>query len=92
MSNNQQLNKKNIKTKCRQVGFNQAIIAKKLNVTRETVSQWLKNKKFPRPNHLLMLGKLLNLEYSEIVNDDKMLVPKVLFRNRGNVKIRQKYY
>ncbi len=92
MEKNQQLNQKNIKTQCQQLGFNQSTIAKKLNVTRETVSQWLKNNKSPRPNHLLMLGKLLNLEYNDIVNQDNMLVPKVLFRKRGNVKIRQQNY
>ena len=49
------------------LGFTQATLAQKLGVSRESVSQWLKAGKFPRPAALLGLGKTLALSHGDLV-------------------------
>lgn len=63
-----------------QAGLNQSDIARKLEVTKEAVSQWLKQSAFPRPDKLLKLAKLLNLDFSELVVREEENAPIVAFR------------
>jgi transcriptional regulator with XRE-family HTH domain len=55
--------------KMKTLGVNQATIAESLGVSRESVSQWLSGNNFPRARHLLKLGELLKLTYSELVEE-----------------------
>lgn len=69
-------------------GLSQAEISKKLNVSREAVSQWLKNESFPRPDKLLQLGKLLKMTYDELViSEIDENEPIVAFRSVRNKKM-----
>jgi transcriptional regulator with XRE-family HTH domain len=52
------------------LGLNQAKIADVLSVSKESVSQWLSGDSFPRARHLLKLGELLNLSYSDLVREE----------------------
>jgi len=61
-------------------GLTQTALAKQLDVSKEAVSQWLKNKSYPRPNKLLKLGKLLGLSYNELVLTDEPNAPIIAFR------------
>lgn len=61
-------------------GFTQTAVAKRLDVSKEAVSQWLKDKSFPRPNKLLQLGRLLDLGFDELVIKDEPNAPVVAFR------------
>lgn len=78
------LNLEKIKFKLEALGLNQANLAKNLGFSRETVSQWLKGNKIPRPDKLLKLGIELGLSFEELVirfespND-----PIVAFRKKG---------
>lgn len=81
------LNVNNIENKLRELGFNQASLAEKLNVSREAVSQWLKNKKYPRPRKLLTLSEILGLPYNELILKDIVAEPQVAYRTRRNRKI-----
>lgn len=56
-----------IQNRMEELGMNQANLAKELDVTRESVSQWLKNAKMPRPASLLKLAILLKMSFSEII-------------------------
>ena len=47
-------------------GLNAATISKKIGVSRESVSKWLKGKSLPRPDKLLKLALLLDLGLGEI--------------------------
>ena len=49
------------------LGLSQTVLAKKLNISRESVSKWIKGEKFPRPAKLLALSKQLELSFSEII-------------------------
>lgn len=86
------LNIKNIEQKVEVLGLSQAEIAKALDVSRETVSQWFKNNKFPRPVKLLKLSQLLKLSFNEIViKEDTTNEPVVAFRKKGRHNISEDY-
>jgi len=69
-----------------QLGLSQAKLAEELDVSREIVSKWLKNIKFPRPDKLLKLAGILNLAYNEIVIKNSEFEPVIAFRKKGNAK------
>lgn len=88
-------NSLNIETLSRQaetLGHNQSSIAKALGVSRETVSQWIKQEKYPRPDKLLKLARLLELTFSDLVTKIPDLnEPVVAFRKKGAHKITPEY-
>jgi transcriptional regulator with XRE-family HTH domain len=74
------------------LGHNQSSIAKTLGVSRETVSKWFKQEKYPRPDKLLKLARLLELSFSELVTKLPSLnEPVVAFRKKGAHKITPEY-
>jgi transcriptional regulator with XRE-family HTH domain len=86
------LNIEKLKQRSEELGLNQSGIAKKLEVTREAVSQWFKNEKFPRPDKLLKLARLLDLTFSELVNKiPTENEPVVAFRKKAGRKISPDY-
>jgi transcriptional regulator with XRE-family HTH domain len=48
-----ELNLKNIADKLESMGLSQLKLASQLGVSRQAVSKWMKNEKFPRPEKLL---------------------------------------
>ncbi|HED08198.1 MAG TPA: XRE family transcriptional regulator [Ignavibacteria bacterium] len=86
-----ELNTNLIKERLSHYGYNQSSISKELVVSREAVSQWLKNKSFPKPSKLLMLSKILNLKFDEITLQKELPIPKISFRKVGNVKTKKKH-
>ncbi len=67
-------------------GLTQTALAKQLDVSKEAVSQWLKQKSFPRPNKLLKLAKLLNLTFNELVIREEVHAPVIAFRKMKGTK------
>lgn len=86
------LNTNLIKEKIAEYGISQSKLSKELDVTRESVSQWLQNKTFPRPAKLLKLSKLLDIKYSELVEIDTTFEPQVAFRKVGSAKTKDVHY
>ena len=89
---NNTLNVANLSRQTEALGYNQSSIAKALSVSRETVSQWFKQEKYPRPDKLLKLARLLQLSFSELVI--KLPAPNepvVAFRKKGAHKITPEY-
>ena len=60
----------------------------KVDVTKEAVSQWLKQSTFPRPDKLLKLAKLLDLDFNALVIRDEEDAPVVAFRRMKATKTR----
>ena len=86
------LNVKNVNQKAQELGLNQTALAKELQVSREAVSKWLRNEKFPRPDKLLKLARILNLSFSELVNKISTVNdPVIAFRKKGVHKITSEY-
>ncbi|KAF0219400.1 MAG: XRE family transcriptional [Geobacteraceae bacterium] len=86
------LNIEKLSQQAEALGHNQSSIAKALSVSRETVSQWFKQEKYPRPDKLLKLARLLDLSFSELVI--KLTAPNepvVAFRKKGAHKITPEY-
>jgi transcriptional regulator with XRE-family HTH domain len=84
MDNLKKLNFNNISKKLEDLGFNQAEIAKKLEVSRESVSKWFNNESFPKPAKLLQLSNLLQLKFDELVLKNQEFEPVIAFRKKGN--------
>lgn len=86
------LNVTKLSQKAQELGQSQASIAKFLGVSRETVSQWFKQEKYPRPDKLLKLARLLELTFSDLVTKIPDLnEPVVAFRKKGAHKITPEY-
>lgn len=68
-------------------GINQAQIAREIQVSPAAVSKWFRGDDFPRPDKLLKLGRLLNLDFSRIVAvDPDPELPVIAFRKKGQRK------
>ena len=86
------LNIESLSRQAETLGLNQSAIAKTLGVSRETVSQWFKQEKHPRPDKLLKLARLLELSFSELViKHSAPNEPIVAFRKKGAHKITPEY-
>ena len=86
------LNIKNIEQKVQALGLNQTTLARKMQVSREAVSKWMSNEKYPRPDKLLKLARLLNLSFSEMVcKEPAPNEPIIAFRKKGAHKITSDY-
>jgi len=66
------------------LGFTQTSLADQLGVSRESVSQWLKGVKVPRPAALLGLGKALALSFDDLVLQDKDMASEPVLAYRTN--------
>jgi len=89
---NRKLNIRKIEETAEQLGFNKSKIANIVDVSRETVSQWFKGEKFPRPDKLLKLSMVLGLKFNEIVSSlPSENEPIVAFRKKGSHKITDQY-
>ena len=86
------LNIEKLNQRAEELGLNQAGIARELDVTREAISKWFKNEKFPRPDKLLKLARLLDLSFSDLVNKVPAVnEPVVAFRKKAGRKISPDY-
>jgi transcriptional regulator with XRE-family HTH domain len=86
------LNIEKLSSQAEAKGHNQSSIAKTLGVSRETVSQWFKQEKYPRPDKLLKLARLLELSFSDLVIKlPEPNEPVVAFRKKGMHKITPEY-
>jgi transcriptional regulator with XRE-family HTH domain len=87
-----ELNITKITEKLDSMGLSQSKLASELDVSRESVSKWLKNEKFPRPEKLLRIGQVLQLSFDEIVTrlayEEE---PVIAFRKKGRYKISNDY-
>ncbi|HOS15238.1 MAG TPA: helix-turn-helix transcriptional regulator, partial [Smithella sp.] len=86
------LNIKNIEQKVQELGLNQTTLAREMQVSKEAVSKWLRNEKYPRPDKLIRLARLLNLSFSELVcKTPTANEPVIAFRKKGAHKITSDY-
>jgi len=68
------------------VGLTQSAISEALGVPKATVARWLQAQAIPGPNNLLQLGKLLGLNFSELVLVHDPHAPRVAFRKMKGTK------
>jgi len=81
------LNTELINVQLEKKGLNQSSIAKLLQVSRESVSKWLKNEYFPDPKNLIRLSSVLDMQFNELVIKNSSNQPLIEFRKNGNSKI-----
>ena len=61
---------KNIYTLRKGKGFSQENLAEKVNVTRQTISNWELGETFPNPEQLILLSGALDKSIDELVGND----------------------
>ncbi|MCP3900857.1 MAG: helix-turn-helix transcriptional regulator [Desulfobacteraceae bacterium] len=89
---NKKLNIENISIQLEKLGLSQSSLAKELDTPRQNISNWMQEKKFPRPSALLKLAKKLQLSFDDLViKTDISREPVVAFRKKGNHKISGEY-
>lgn len=81
------LNIDNIRLSMDKKGLNQTELAKKIDVSKESVSQWLKGEKIPRPAKLLQLSRTLGLSFNDLVLNDSSSIPIIAYRTNKNKKL-----
>jgi transcriptional regulator with XRE-family HTH domain len=81
------LNIDSIRLSMENKGLNQTELAKKMNVSKESVSQWLKGEKIPRPAKLLQLSKSLGLSFNDLVLKDNSSIPIIAYRTNKKKKL-----
>lgn len=86
------LNIEKLESAMTEKGFNQAALAKSLEVSRTIISEWLKGTKFPRPDKLLKLGMALGLSFSDLVIKSTQNEPVVAFRKKGGRKTKDHHF
>lgn len=86
------LNTCKMEERAERLGLTQAKLAGIVGVSRETVSQWMKGDKSPRPDKLLKLAMALGLSFNDIVlTSPSVNEPIVAFRKKGSHKITEQY-
>ncbi len=87
------LNRDNVERQMGNLGFSSSELAKRLDVSKQTISNWINGKKFPRPAKLLRLAQLLGLKFPDmVIKLDLSHEPAIAFRRKGNHKITTEYY
>ena len=81
---------KNINTLRKEKGFSQENLAEKVNVTRQTISNWELGETSPNPEQLILLSKALDKSIDELVGNDFKHVSKEECDNK--TKARRKIY
>ena len=61
---------KNINALRKEKGFSQENLAEKVNVTRQTISNWELGETSPNPEQLILLSKALDKSIDELVGND----------------------
>lgn len=86
------LNIEKLSYRTQELGLSQSKLAKDLGVSRESVSKWFNNEAYPRPDKLLKLARLLDLNFSDLVTKVTTVnEPIVAFRKKGTHKITDDY-
>ena len=62
----------NIQTLRKKKGLSQEKLAEKINVTRQTISNWELGETAPNPEQLILLSKELDISIDELVGNDAM--------------------
>ncbi|MCW9134150.1 helix-turn-helix transcriptional regulator [Bacillus paramycoides] len=74
----------NLKQKREAYNFSQEEIAKKLNVSRQSVSKWENGNCYPDLDNLIRLSDIYNISLDELIKGDKELQKKIIIKNTNN--------
>lgn len=72
---------KNIYNLRKKKGLSQENLSEKINVTRQTISNWELGETYPNPEQLILLSKALQISIDELVDNDFTQVNKEVFSN-----------
>jgi transcriptional regulator with XRE-family HTH domain len=75
-----------VKRALQERGWSQKVLAEQLDVSGQAVTLWLKGEGFPRPDKLLKLASLLQLNFADLVQAPTQGQPVVAFRRKAATK------
>lgn len=81
------LHVENMEKAMRELGINQAELARLVTVSRESVSKWMNQEKFPRAGKLLAISKKLKLGFGDLVIQESPPKPIIAFRTHKNARL-----
>ena len=64
---------KNIYNLRKNKGFSQEQLADKINVTRQTISNWELGETYPNPEQLKLLSKLLDISIDDLIENESII-------------------
>lgn len=82
---------KNIYTLRKKIGLSQEQLAEKVNVTRQTISNWELGETFPNPEQLKLLSVSLGVSIDDLVENVEFITNKELLQN-NNINLKSKRY
>ena len=65
-----------------QQGYSQEVLAEKLYVSRQTISNWENNKSLPDIHNLLMMCSLFNVSLDDLVKGDVYQMDREVVRKK----------
>ena len=81
------LHVENMKKAMKELGINQAELARMVTVSRESVSKWMNQEKFPRAGKLLAISRKLKLGFEDLVIQESPQKPQIAFRTHKNARL-----
>lgn len=79
------INRSKVKEVLAERGWEQKDLASALDVSQQTITNWLKGTDFPRPKRLLSLATILQLSFNDLVTPEEN-EPVIAFRKKGASK------
>jgi len=73
-------------------GWTQSELAKKVNVSSQSVTNWMRGEGFPRPAALLKLSLHLKLNFDDLVTQPNLDEPIVVFRKKAGAKTKDHHF
>ena len=72
-------------------GLSQEELGEKVNVTRQTISNWELEETSPNPDQLKLLSKALNVSVDDLIDNDlqNVVLAKVKLTEKGQEKIKK---
>ena len=72
---------KNIYNSRKKKGLSQENLAEKINVSRQTISNWELGETYPNPEQLILLSNVLQISIDELVDNNFTQMNKEVFSN-----------
>lgn len=73
----------NLKNKRKENNLSQEEVAKKLNISRQSISKWETGTSYPDIENLIKLSELYNISLDELIKGDSEFQEKLIIKNNN---------
>lgn len=82
---------KNIYTLRKKSGLSQEELAEKINITRQTISNWELGETYPNPEQLKLISELFGVSIDSLVENSKFITDDKVLKNEDNILKDKRY-